>query len=93
MNSKVGDETFKLCVKSLGHCFKARVVAMVRRFPTFHKFTSFYPLVKKAKSSVMVAPDQMKYMIADVINSHPKLFENAPRPFKPDLINLKMEQL
>jgi hypothetical protein len=64
---------------------------MVRRFPTFHKFTSFYPLVKGARSSVLVAPDQMKYMISDVINSHPHLYKNAPKPFKPDYINLKIE--
>jgi hypothetical protein len=52
---------------------------MIAKFPGFSGFSSFYPIVL-AGSEAIVAPSQMQYMISDVVNSHPELFKNAPKP-------------
>lgn len=52
---------------------------MVAKFPALMSFSSFYPIVL-AGSDALITQDQMQYMISDVVNMHPNLFKDAPKP-------------
>jgi len=46
----------KFALKKLGHCFRARIVAMIAKFPGIFGFSSFYPIVL-AGSDAIIVPD------------------------------------
>jgi hypothetical protein len=65
---------------------------MVAQFPGFSGFSSYYPIVL-ASSDALIVPEQMQYIISDVVNTHPNLFKNAPKPLKQDEVELVAQQL
>ena len=60
---------------------------MVAKFPGMIGFSSFYPIVL-AGSDAIIVPDQMQYMISDVVNMHPEMFKDAPKPLKPSEVEI-----
>lgn len=41
---EVGKPNLKLCINKNNQCYKARVIAMAKKFPGFQNFASFYPI-------------------------------------------------
>ena len=61
LDLQVGEDNMKLCSYDLSHCFKARPVMTVKKFPGFA--ASSYQLISWTEPNVIISPQQFDFLI------------------------------
>lgn len=74
----IGKANQKLCFDRNGipYCYRARIVAMARKFPAFVSFSRYYPFSFTSPDAI-ITTDQMKWLIKDLILQEKELFSNV----------------
>jgi len=85
LDLQVGEDNMKLCSYDLSHCFKARPVMTVRKFPGFA--SSSYQLISWTEPNVIISPQQFDYIIRQISPKEAKNLTDLPA----QQLNLKLD--